>query len=154
MYTQTSNNDPYYYLPFQNNEKNFYYLFTTNMLVDKPDKERTIKEYFNIIYHDGHFLKAIEELMKKYDSYSYDGCYGYYPDLNSIYQNDHFEEGLVRFSIGLDEEYYRVYVSEREFFKYAKEACLRFLELHPNHHLFIMNILDNWKPKYPDKFPE
>ena len=90
--------------------------------------------------------------MKEYDSFSDDGCFGYYPKRDSPYPNDHFEEGLVCFAIGLDDNESRVFLTERQFFRYAKQACLRFVELHPEHRDFVMNIVDNWKPKYPDKF--
>ncbi len=113
-----------------------------------------ILSYFNIVYHDGLFLDAIEDLLKNHDSYSLEGCYGYYPDCNSGYPSDCFEEGLIRFAVGLDDERYGIYVTEREFFRYAKEACLRFIRLHPEHRDFVMDIVDNWKPKYPDKYPE
>ncbi|EKY09305.1 ribonuclease toxin immunity protein CdiI [Neisseria sp. 23W00296] len=116
--------------------------------------EITIIEYLNRIYLDGYFLQAIQKLMQQYGDFSIEGCYGYYPDWESPYQEMHFHNGLVCFAVCYDDEDHRVYLTERQFFRYAKEACLRFIELHPEHRDFVMNIVDNWKPKYPDKFPD
>ena len=116
--------------------------------------EYTAIEYLDLMYDHGFFLWMMQDLIQKYDEFSYEGCYGYYPDWNSPEQNDHFEEGLVCFAICFDDDEHRVFLTERQFFRYAKQACLRFVELHPEHRDFVMNIVDNWKPKYPDKFPD
>ena len=114
----------------------------------------TFVNYLNIVYNDGCFLKFLQALMEQYGDFSYEGCYGYYPNNNSPYAEEHFEEGLICFAICFDDDKHRAFLTERQFFRYAKEACLRFVELHPEHRDFVMNIVDNWKPKYPDKFPD
>ena len=145
MFTQNN----YSYTPV--NIRNYSLVSVNNQL---NFKELTILEYFNLIYIDGYFLEAIYELLQNYHGFSYEGCYGYYPNWNSPYSEDHFEEGLVCFAICFDDEDNRIYISERQFFRYAKSACQRFLEIHTEYNDFIMNILNNWKPKYPDKFPD
>ena len=114
--------------------------------------ESDVTEYFNGLYHDGCFLDVIEELLKNHGSCSYACCTGYYPNWHCEYQNCQFDEGLVRFAVGLDDETHGVYITEREFFQYAKEACRRFLQYHPEYRDYIEGVLDNWQPKYPDKY--
>lgn len=116
----------------------------------KNHKEGIVKQYFNHFYDMGEFIEMIESLMRDYEGFSDDGCFGYYSFPDTTYQ---FDDGLIRFSLGLDDDL-GIYITERQFFDYAKEACLRFIRLHPEHRDFVMNIVDNWKPKYPDKYPE
>lgn len=106
----------------------------------------TIKECFNSIYDKGDFLEAIYSNLVEYDGYATDGCYWYYPDMDSPFPEDRFEG--VYFAVSYNDPDLTVYVSEEESFQYAKEACLRFLEIHPEekYRSFLMNILDNWKP--------
>lgn len=118
------------------------YLYPQAEKLDNPEK--TIKYCFNVLYHDGYFLEVLYWNLVEYDSFTEDGCYWYYPDMNSPFDSDRFEG--VKFAVGFDDPDYTVYVSEEIMFKYAKEASLRFLEIHPEHTEFVMNILNNWKP--------
>lgn len=136
----------YYYVP-QKREKEgetsfMNYLYKSVKNLNNP--ERTIKRCMSILYHDGYFLEAVYSNLVEYDGFSEDGCYWYYSDMNSPFESDRFEG--VKFAVGFDDPDYTVYVSEQVCFNYTKEACLRFLEIHPEHTEFVMNILNNWKP--------
>lgn len=139
------NDDIFYYEPKKNrissSSFSIDYLFSNT---GNKNPETTIKCCFNITYHDGFFLEAIYSNLVKYDGYASDGCYWHYPDMNSPFKEDRFEG--VYFAIRYNDPESAVYVSEEISFKYAKEACLRFLEIHPEHKNFLINILDNWKP--------
>lgn len=138
-----------------NPKKNWYsntgyfidYLFN-NTGNEKPEK--IIRCCFNLIYHNGHFLEAIYSNLVEYDGYASDGCYWYYPDMESPFEEDRFEG--VRFAMVSSDPDDSIYVTEEESFQYAKEACLRFLEIHPEekYRSFLMNIIDNWKPLNSD----
>lgn len=107
--------------------------------------EKTIKHCLSILYDNGRFLKAVYDNLVEYEGSGVEGCYWVYPDMNSPYEEDRFEG--VEFEVGLDgDPNWKVQVSEEVAFKYAKEACLRFLEIHPEHTDFVMDILNNWKP--------
>lgn len=136
MYTQ--NNITHEYQPLS---KSFNYLYMTNNL---HNPEKTIKDCFNILYRDGYFLEAIYNILVKYEEFSTDGCYWYYPDLNSPFDDDHFEG--VKFAVGFDDPDSTVYVPETVCFEYAQQACSRFIELHPEFKEYIENIIKNWKP--------
>ena len=114
---------------------------------------RSFAELFNHAYFFGGFLDLIVDIMKNYDGYGHEYTSANYPDWNDPSSKYHFEEGIIRID-NCDDEGDWVDITERQFFRYAKQACLRFVELHPEHRDFVMNIVDNWKPKYPDKFPD
>ena len=59
---------------------------------------------------------------------------------------DEAKLGKVCFAIGFNNPNWTVYVSEETSFEYAKKACERFLEIHPEHEAFLKEILRNWKP--------
>ena len=119
--------------------------------MDNPD--RTIKLCFSIFYNDGVFLKAIYYILAKHDTFFVEGTYCFYPDFNSPDPRDHFLG--IEFASGFDDPEWTVYVPEKVCFAYAKKACERFLELHPEQKYrdFLNQILDNWQPLGVDKFP-
>ena len=111
-------------------------------LIKNPEK--TIKLYFSIIYEYGYFITAIYSTLVEYDGFSTEGCYWYYPDMNSPFPEDKFEG--VYFSVGFNDPEQTVYVSEQISFKYAREACEHFWGLHPEHKDFLSGIINKWKP--------
>ena len=143
MYTQ--NSIPLYTAKGEDSRSpsNFFYGGTGSL--DEP--EFSIKSYFNIVYYEGDFLKAIYSVLVEKDGFCEEGADCYYPDMNSPFPEDHFEG--VRFEIGgLCDPRYQVHVSEEICFMYFKKACERFLELHPEKEYaeFIYDILNNWEP--------
>jgi len=54
----------------------------------------------------------------------------------------------VYFAVGFNDPSSTVYVSEQVCFEYAKHACERFMEIHPEleYRKFLTDIINNWKP--------
>ena len=140
-------------LPLYNPTKSdtFSFFYSVNHFMDNPD--RTIKLCFSIFYNDGVFLKAIYYILAKHDTFYVEGTYCFYPDFNSPDPRDHFLG--IEFASGFDDPEWTVYVPEKVCFAYAKQACERFLELHPEQKYrdFLNQILDNWQPIGVDEFP-
>ncbi len=126
----------------KNNGTQFFNYFYSSIPSKNP--EHTILQCFNILYHDGVLLKVIYSNLVEYEGGGVEGCCWDYPDMNSPFPEDRFEG--VRFEIGFNDPNSTVYVSEQVSFEYAKMACERFLEIHPEHREFLTNIIDNWKP--------
>lgn len=58
--------------------------------IDYNDNLRVAKIFFNLIYEDGYFLDVVCTISKKHGFVINDiGCM--FPDLNSYYDEDHFE---------------------------------------------------------------
>lgn len=131
----------FYYKP--KNSHNLYYFYDWRHCIVKG-LDLTIQGCFSILYADGVFLESIFAILVDYDSAGVEGCWWYYPDLTSPYPDDVFYG--VCFEIGFDSLDTKVYVKEQVSFDYAKKACKRFIELHPEHEDFLTNIIDNWKP--------
>ncbi|WP_127960432.1 ribonuclease toxin immunity protein CdiI [Serratia microhaemolytica] len=88
-----------------------------------------IKAYFDRIYSDGHFLQSIA-LFSERGSLSTDGAYCSFPDMNSFYEEEHFEG--VEFAWGYppkDDD--TIIVSEETCYQYVRLACEKYLQLHP-----------------------
>lgn len=128
------------------NSHNLYYFYDWRHCIVE-DLDLTIQGCFSILYADGVFLESIYAILVDYDSAGVEGCWWYYPDLNSPYPDDVFDG--VCFEIGFDSPDTKVYVSEQFSFNYAKKACERFLEIHPEYKGFLTEIIDNWKPLKP-----
>lgn len=125
------------------NGDNFFDYFYNLSGVTEP--ERTIKQCFSVFYNDANFLTAVYSVLAKYDSFSDEWNYWRYPDNNSSFREEHFRG--ICFANGYDDND-SIYVTEQECFEYTKQACERFLEIHPEQKYrdFLMDILDNWKP--------
>ncbi|MFP3523291.1 ribonuclease toxin immunity protein CdiI [Pantoea sp. SIMBA_072] len=90
-----------------------------------------VKAYFDRMYNDGGFLRAIELLMIK-GALNKDGAYCHFPDMNSYDEEDHFEG--VEFAYGYPpEEDDTVIVSEETCYQYVRLACEKYLHLHPEY---------------------
>ena len=124
-----------------------YYFFYDLLSCSEEGESGVIKECFSTLYKSGAFLESIHNVLVKHDSAGVEGCWWYYPDLNSPYPDDVFEG--VCFEMGFDDPDMKVYVPEQVSFNYAKKACERFLEIHPEYREFLTKILDNWKPVQP-----
>ena len=137
------------YRPIEPDNFGFFYPAPDDM--DNP--ERTIKYCFSVFYADGLFLKAIYYILAKYESFWEEGTYCFYPDFNSPDPDEYFLG--IEFVWGFDMPDWVVYVPEKVCFAYAKEACERFLELHPEQQYrnFLNQILDNWQPLGIDCIP-
>lgn len=96
---------------------------------DLPREERIITTYFDLMYEDGYFLKAIGYLVER-TSFHVDGAYCNFPDMNSCYEEEHFDG--VEFAYGYPpEEDDTITVSEEVCFNYVRLACKKYLQLHP-----------------------
>lgn len=96
---------------------------------DRQDSYWVIKAYFDRMYDDGRFVEAVEFLVKRW-GFSTDGAYCDFPDVNSYFEEDHFEG--VRFSsVYLLEEDVSVIVSDEVFREYLRLACDKYLKCHP-----------------------
>lgn len=114
---------------------------------ENTNEELIVGGYMDSTYYSGNFLNAIYYVLVEKDGFCEEGADCYYPDSNSPYPEDHFEG--IRFEIGgLCDPRYQVHVSEEKGFMYFKQACMHFLELHPEdiYKVFLFEILDNWKP--------
>lgn len=88
-----------------------------------------ITSYFDRMYEDNKFIRAIELLSKRW-TLNTDGSYCNFPDMNSFYEEEHFEG--VEFAMGYpptEEE--TVIVSEKICYDYVRLACERYIKLHP-----------------------
>ena len=94
------------------------------------DIEGTVKSYFDLMYNEGRFIDAIENIINK-DSYMLDGIYCIFPDMNSCDEAEHFEG--VQFSIGYPSTIENtVTVSEKKCYTYVQLACEKYLKRHPD----------------------
>lgn len=87
-----------------------------------------VVSYFERMHEDGNFLEAIE-LLSQRGALNTDGAYCHFPDMNSHYEEEHFEG--VQFAMGYpptDEE--TIIVSEETCYRYVRLACEKYLKLH------------------------
>ncbi|WP_201599133.1 ribonuclease toxin immunity protein CdiI [Psychrobacter vallis] len=140
----STHNSKLHYCPKE--PENYYYFYNLQEIHEnKPSG--VIKECFSTLYKSSVFLESIYDVLVNYDNAGVEGCYWYYPDPNSPYVDDVFEG--VCFEIGFNDPDMKVYVSEEVSFDYAKKACQRFLEIHPEYNEFLTNIIENWQPLNP-----
>jgi hypothetical protein len=96
---------------------------------DRRDLHWVIEAYFDRMYDDGRFVEALEHIVKQC-GFSTDGAYCSFPDMNSYFEEDHFEG--VRFSSGyLLEEDVSVVVSYEKLREFLRLACAKYLKRHP-----------------------
>lgn len=113
--------------------------------------ENNIDGYLSSVYDSGDFLKAIYKILAEKDGFCLEGADCYYAEMNSPDPREHFEG--VRFELGgMYDPYNQIHVSEEVVFLYFKEACEKFMELHPEKEYsdFLNPILENWVPLPPD----
>ncbi|MBS9431563.1 ribonuclease toxin immunity protein CdiI [Photorhabdus hainanensis] len=98
-------------------------------LSDSSTLEENVTAYFDIMYNDNLFLKAIENIVQK-NSFVIDGAYCNFPDMDSYYGEEHFEG--VEFACGYPPEDDDIsIVSEEICNKYVRLACEKYLYRHP-----------------------
>ncbi|MBS0057799.1 ribonuclease toxin immunity protein CdiI [Yersinia sp. Marseille-Q3913] len=96
---------------------------------DESEPYWVIKGYFDRMYNDDVFLDAVSSLVKKI-GFNCDGAYCNFPDMDSYYEEEHFDG--VEFAYGYPpEEDDTVIVSEDVCFEYVRLACEKYLQLHP-----------------------
>lgn len=96
---------------------------------DESDPTWPVKGYFDRMYNEGDFLGAIEYVLKGY-GYKVNGAYCNFPDMNSPFEEEHFDG--VEFSYGYLREYQgTVVVNCETFFEHVRQACDKYLERHP-----------------------
>ncbi|EYU13209.1 ribonuclease toxin immunity protein CdiI [Photorhabdus aegyptia] len=98
---------------------------------DESNPEWILKGYFDVMYQKGknYFYDVIENIIKRH-GFSTDGAYCNFPDMNSFFEEEHFEG--VEFTWGYPpEQAPTIIVSEATCFKYVKLACEKYLQLHP-----------------------
>ncbi|MCT9978150.1 ribonuclease toxin immunity protein CdiI [Acinetobacter sp. I-MWF] len=109
---------------------------------DHFNTEGTVKSYFDLMYNEGRFLDAIENIIDR-ESYMLDGIYCFFPDMNSSEEEEHFEG--VQFAIGYPPSSENtVTVSEEICCKFVRLACEKFLNLHPECTNDVNVILKKW----------
>jgi hypothetical protein len=106
---------------------------------DQSDRLWVLKAYFDIMYSDGNFIAAVKNICRKW-GYSTDGAYCRFPDLNSFFQEDHFEG--VEFAYGIPPDEITVYVDERTCLDFVGEACEIYISRHPESRLEIARSLE------------
>ena len=97
--------------------------------VSRPDW--VVMGFFDVMYDCGQFIEALGLLVKRY-GYGNDSAYCSFPDLNSPFEEDHFDG--VEFGYGYassesDDE--TVIVSETVATAWIYSACEKYLERHP-----------------------
>ncbi|MDB6375160.1 ribonuclease toxin immunity protein CdiI [Photorhabdus bodei] len=98
-------------------------------LDDSSTLEENVTAYFDIMYNDNLFLKAIENIVQK-RSFVIDGAYCNFPDMDSYYEEEHFDG--VEFACGYPPEDEDIsIVSEKICYNYVCLACEKYLQLHP-----------------------
>jgi len=106
---------------------------------DNSDPHWIIKSYFDRMYGSGLFIKAIGYMAER-NSFHVDGAYCSFPDMDSCYDEEHFEG--VEFAYGYPpEDNDTIVVSESICYKYLVIACNKYLKLHPEDNLKVNAIL-------------
>ncbi|MBK4717113.1 MULTISPECIES: ribonuclease toxin immunity protein CdiI [Tenebrionibacter/Tenebrionicola group] len=96
---------------------------------DKSNPYWVLESYFDRMFIEGCFLKSVNYILHK-DSFHVDGAYCSFPDLNSCYDEEHFEG--VEFAYGYPpEEEDTIIVSEKVCYEYVHLACEKYLKLQP-----------------------
>lgn len=103
------------------------YLF--DLPYDHSNSDWIIKSYFDLMYNDGLFLDAIENIIQR-ESFMVDGVYCFFPDMSSFEKDEHFKG--IQFAIGYppSEENINT-ISEKTCYDYVRLACEKYLKLHP-----------------------
>lgn len=100
-----------------------------------------LESYFDRMYGSGFFVKAVSYMAGR-NSFHVDGAYCSFPDLNSCYEEEHFEG--VEFAYGYPpQEKDTIIVGENICYEYLKRACDKYLEFHPEDASEISKILKN-----------
>jgi len=111
---------------------------------DESDAHWPVKGYFDRIYDDGCFVEAIEYVAKKI-GFSTDGAYCHFPDMDSPFEDEHFDG--VEFAYGDRPEVKdTAVISEEIFFNYIRRACGKYVLLHPQDRERISNLLSRFFP--------
>ncbi|MFV3329996.1 ribonuclease toxin immunity protein CdiI [Pseudomonas sp. NY15437] len=88
-----------------------------------------VKGYFDRIFHDGNFITSLELLVRKW-GFSTDGACCNFPELDSLFEEEHFDG--VEFAYGYPTRAEdTVVVSEADCSKYIRLACKKYVNLHP-----------------------
>ncbi len=102
-----------------------------NLPYDHFSIEGTVKSYFDLMYKEGYFLDAIENIVDR-ESFMLDGIYCFFPDINSNDEDEHFEG--VQFAIGYPpSQANTVTVNETVCNDFVRSACKAFLGFHPEY---------------------
>ncbi|EMD5947468.1 ribonuclease toxin immunity protein CdiI [Proteus mirabilis] len=98
-----------------------------------------VASYFDRMYEDGDFLRAIE-LLSQGGALNTDGAYCHFPDMSSYDESEHFDG--VEFAVGYPPtEEDTVIVSKETCYRYVKMACERYLKIHPEDQASVSNLL-------------
>lgn len=106
----------------------------------ESDPYWVVKGYFDRMYSDGCFLEAVGYIAKRW-GFGTDGAYCNFPDMSSLFSEEHFDG--VEFSYGYppgDEG--TIVVSEAICYAYIRQACERYLQRHPEDAKKVKEILD------------
>jgi hypothetical protein len=88
-----------------------------------------VKGYFDRMYDDGRFIEAAGYVVRRW-GFSFDGAYCNFPDVNSSFEEGHFEG--VEFSYGYpSSDADTIVVSEEVCMEYLRLACDKYLQRHP-----------------------
>jgi len=108
---------------------------------DRKNPYWILESFFDRMHGEGYFIKTIIYIIGR-NSFHLDGAYCSFPDLNSCYEEDHFEG--IEYAYGYPPENdSTIIVSENICSKYIKIACAKYLNLHPEDSAEIQVILQN-----------
>ena len=113
------------------------YLFELPYKKSQPDSN--IKTYFDFMYDEGDFLRAVSNIVQKKDCVM-EGAYCLFPDMESEDESEHFSGVSFEIGFSLTNEN-TVIVSEAVCFQYIQLACERYLRKHPEDAEIINSIL-------------
>jgi len=106
---------------------------------ERSDFYWVVKGYFDRMYDDGNFIRSIGYIVKRC-GFSTDGAYCNFPDMDSPFEEEHFEG--VEFAYGYppaDDE--TVVISEEACADFIRMACEKYLQRHPKEAAKIKEIL-------------
>ncbi len=138
---QTLHKNNFSYEPI-NNE--LHWFLTPNELGGNLEKD-IIRGCLNAFYAEGILLEILYSILVEHDGGGMDYFYWFYPDKNSPYPEDRFEG--IKFQIGIEENSdMTVYITEQASFEYAKLACQKFMQIHPQYQQFLQDIINHFNP--------
>jgi len=108
---------------------------------DDSDIYWVVKGYFDRMYGDGAFIKSIGCIVRK-NGFSTDGAYCNFPDMESPFEEDHFDG--VEFAYGYpptDDE--TVVISEEACATFVRMVCDKYLQRHPEDAEKVKELLDS-----------
>ncbi|WP_108097479.1 ribonuclease toxin immunity protein CdiI [Pseudomonas sp. GV071] len=106
----------------------------------ESDPYRIVKGYFDRMYNDGCFLEAIGYIVKKW-GFSTDGACCNFPDMNSPFDEEHFDGVEFSYGFSLSTEN-TIIISDAVLSECIRLACEKYLRRHPEDLAKVKKLLD------------